>query len=138
VVVAPGISEEHGPNMSIPTAAAGRGYLIRRLDEAPTVPCPCGQSTRLLTIADGPAANFHITSIDDAAAHFHKECTEIYYILEGNGRLELNGEAVEVGPGTLVVIEPFTVHRLLSHGPGPVRTIVLGFPAMKPEDEYLV
>ena len=29
------------------------GYLVRRLAEAATVPCPCGESTRPLTAADG-------------------------------------------------------------------------------------
>ena len=34
------------------------GALVRRLAEAPTVPCPCGASTRLLTIADGFAPRY--------------------------------------------------------------------------------
>lgn len=112
------------------------GYTIRRLAEAPVVPCPCGQSTRILTVADTPLANFHITAITDSARHYHKLCTEIYYILEGTGELELNGEAVAVEPGTLVVIEPYTRHRLRSAS--GVRTIVMGVPALQPDDEYLV
>lgn len=114
------------------------GYLVRHRATAPTVPCPCGSSTRLLTRVDGPLANFHITTIHDAARHFHKLCTEIYYVLEGTGRLELNDEAVRVEPGMLVVIEPYTRHRLVADGPGGVVTMVLGIPALDPEDEYLV
>src|SRR5205823_5230179 len=110
-----------------PPTAVGRGYLVRRLAEAPTVPCPCGQSTRLLTLADGLPANFHVTFITDSVKHYHKECTELYYILDGTGELELGDDVVAVAPGTLVVIEPYTPHRLRSvQG---VRTIVLGLPA---------
>jgi mannose-6-phosphate isomerase-like protein (cupin superfamily) len=114
----------------------GRGYLVRKTSESLTVPCPCGMSTRILTSADGPLANFHVTFITDSVKHYHKECTEVYYILEGTGTLELNGDVIAVEPGTLVVIEPYTAHRLSSEA--GVRTIVLGMPAWNPDDEFLV
>ena len=115
---------------------ATKGYLIRRLDEAPTVPCPCGASTRPLTRADTPACNLHVTFITDSVRHFHKLCSEVYYILEGVGKMELNGDVVDIEPGTVVYIEPYTPHRLWSDA--GVRTVVFGFPALHPEDEYFV
>jgi mannose-6-phosphate isomerase-like protein (cupin superfamily) len=118
------------------TATATKGYLIRRLDEAPTVPCPCGQSTRPLTRADTPACNLHVTFIKDSVRHYHKLCTEVYYILEGVGKMELNGDVVDIEPGTVVYIEPYTAHRLWSDE--GVRTVVFGFPALNLEDEYFV
>ena len=118
------------------TATATKGYLIRRLAEAPTVPCPCGESTRPLTRADTPACNLHVTFIKDSVRHYHKLCTEVYYILEGVGKMELNGDVVEVAPGTVVYIEPHTAHRLWSDE--GVRTVVFGFPALNPDDEYFV
>jgi mannose-6-phosphate isomerase-like protein (cupin superfamily) len=114
--------------------AATNGYLIRRLQDAPTVPCPCGQSTRPLTAADTPQCNLHVTFIQDSVRHYHRECTEVYLVLEGEGTMELNGDTVEVGPGTVVYIEPGTRHRLWSAE--GVRTVVFGVPALKPEDEY--
>lgn len=123
---------------SMSPTTAGPGYLVRRRTDAPTVPCPCGSSTRLLTRADGPLANFHVTTIHEAARHYHARCTEIYYILNGTGQLELNEDIVRVEPGTLVVIEPTTRHRLVADGPEGVVTMVLGIPALDPEDEYLV
>ena len=113
-----------------------KGYLIRHVADAPTVPCPCGQSTRLMTRVDTPACNFHITFIRDSVLHYHRECTEVYYILEGRGKMDLNGDVVEVEPGTVVYIEPYTAHRLWSEE--GVRTVVFGVPALKPEDEYFL
>jgi mannose-6-phosphate isomerase-like protein (cupin superfamily) len=113
-----------------------KGYLIRRLEDAPTVPCPCGESTRPLTGADTPVCNFHVTFIKDSAKHFHKETTEVYYVLEGHGTMELNDDLVDVGPGTVVYIEPLTPHRLWSSQ--GVRTVVFGVPALGAEDEYFV
>ena len=111
-----------------------KGYLVRRIDEAPTVPCPCGQSTRALTRADTPVCNFHITFIQDSVRHYHKECTEVYYILEGRGKMEMNGDEIDIAPGMVLYIEPYTRHRLWS--PQGVRTIVFGVPALRMEDEY--
>lgn len=110
------------------------GYLVRRLEEAPTVPCPCGQSTRPLTRADAPACNLHVTFITDSVLHYHKECTEVYYILEGRGKMELNGAVIDIEPNMVIYIEPLTRHRLWS--PEGVRIIVFGTPALNPEDEY--
>ena len=118
------------------TVSTSKGYLIRRLEEAPTVPCPCGESTRPLTRAETPVCNLHVTFIKDSIKHYHKECTEVYYILEGEGKMELNDELVDVHPGMIVYIEPYTTHRLYSEA--GVRTIVFGVPALNPDDEYSV
>jgi mannose-6-phosphate isomerase-like protein (cupin superfamily) len=115
-------------------AAATRGYLVRTTAEAPTVPCPCGASTRPLTGADGQPCSLHVTAIRDSARHYHREATEVYYILEGRGKMELNGDVVEVAPGTVVVIEPGTRHRLWSDE--GVKTIVVAIPPFRAEDEW--
>ena len=116
------------------TTTATKGYLIRRLQDAPTVECVCGQSTRPLTWLDTPVCNCHVTFITDSVKHYHKQCTEVYLILEGTSQMELNGDAVEVSPGTVVYIEPHTRHRLWSEK--GVRTVVFGVPAWHPEDEF--
>ena len=113
--------------------ATSNGYLVRRVADAPTVPCPCGQSTRPLTAADGAPCSLHVTAIRDSARHYHRETTEVYYILDGRGKMELNGDWVELEPGTVIWIEPGTRHRLVS--PDGVKTIVFSLPAFRPDDE---
>ncbi|MCI0377412.1 MAG: cupin domain-containing protein [Gemmataceae bacterium] len=115
-------------------ASVSAGYLVRRLEDAPTVPCPCGQSTRPLTRADTPVCNFHVTFIQDSVRHYHKQCTEVYYILEGQGKMELNGDTIDIQPGTVIYIEPCTRHRLWSEQ--GVKTIVFGVPALVESDEF--
>ena len=90
------------------SATATRGYLVRRVQDAPTVPCACGQSTRPLTYQDTPAVNLHVTFITDSRKHYHKECTEVYYILEGRGKMELNDDTIDVEPGMVVYIDLYT------------------------------
>jgi mannose-6-phosphate isomerase-like protein (cupin superfamily) len=110
------------------------GYLVRHQTEAPTVPCPCGESTRILRGADGAPCSLHVTAIRDSVRHYHRETTEVYYILEGTGKMELNGDWVPLEPGVTIWIEPGTRHRLVSE-PG-VKTIVFSIPAFRDADEY--
>jgi mannose-6-phosphate isomerase-like protein (cupin superfamily) len=119
----------------MPTMTA-KGYLVRHLKDAPTVQCSCGQSTRPLTVADNSVCNLHVVFITDSVKHYHKQCTEVYYILEGRGKMELNDDVIDVEPGTVVYIEPYTWHRLYS--PVGVKTIVFGVPAYQLDDEFYV
>jgi mannose-6-phosphate isomerase-like protein (cupin superfamily) len=116
------------------TPTRSRGYLVRRLEDAPTVPCPCGRSTRPLTAADGAPCSMHVTVITDSVRHHHRACTEVYYILDGRGKMELNGDVIDVEPGLVIWIEPGTWHRLWSAA--GVRTVVFGVPAYDPDDEF--
>jgi mannose-6-phosphate isomerase-like protein (cupin superfamily) len=113
---------------------AANGYVIRKLADAPSVPCPCGTSTRILTAADGAPCSLHVTAIRDSARHYHRETTEVYYILEGTGKIELNGDWHDVEPGTVVWIQPGTRHRVVSDA--GLKTIVFGLPALNPADEW--
>jgi mannose-6-phosphate isomerase-like protein (cupin superfamily) len=108
-------------------------YLVRKLKEAPQViHSSCGESMRLITVEDSPDFSFHVVHILDGKRHYHKRSTETYYVLEGNGKLELDGEIVDLEPGMAILIPPGVRHR----GYGDFKTIVTGAPAFTPEDEY--
>jgi quercetin dioxygenase-like cupin family protein len=96
------------------------------------MPCPCGESRRIITAADEALVGFHVTQICDAQAHFHAAGTEIYYVLEGEGRLVAHGSAFELRPGTAAYIPPGCVHR----GEGDFTAAIALLPAFDPEDEF--
>jgi mannose-6-phosphate isomerase-like protein (cupin superfamily) len=116
------------------SVANSQGYLIKKLAEVSGVPCPCGLSTRLLTAADGAPCSLHVTAIRDSVRHYHRETTEVYYILEGTGKIELNDDWHALEPGTVIWIEPGTRHRVVSES--GITTIVFGLPAFNPADEW--
>jgi mannose-6-phosphate isomerase-like protein (cupin superfamily) len=118
------------------TTGVRKGYLIRRLQDAPTIQSECGQSTRPLTFPETTACSLHVTFIRDSTKHYHRDATEVYYILQGRGRMELNDDLVDVEPGMVIYIEPGTAHRLYSAE--GVQTIVFGVPAYRQEDEFYV
>jgi mannose-6-phosphate isomerase-like protein (cupin superfamily) len=111
-----------------------KGYLYRKQDDATKVPCACGESTRIIQIDDTPVANLHVTHITDSLKHYHKACTEYYYILEGKGKMELGDDVVDLEPGVTILIEPGTPHRAY----GDIKTIVFGVPAWRHDDEFFL
>ena len=44
--------------------------------------------------------------------HYHKRSEEFYYLLEGRGRMEIEGEEREVGPGDAILIPAGAWHRI--------------------------
>jgi len=108
-------------------------YLVRTVKNAPEVlHSSCGESARLITHQDTPEFSLHVVHIRDGKTHYHLRSTEAYYILEGKGKLELDGKTIDVEPGTAILIPPGVRHR----GYGDFKTIVTGAPAFTPEDEY--
>ena len=48
--------------------------------------------------------------------HHHPKTEEIYYILAGTGRMEIEGQTREVGPGDAVAIRPGCSHCIQNTG----------------------
>jgi mannose-6-phosphate isomerase-like protein (cupin superfamily) len=109
--------------------------FVRHESEAPTVPCPCGFSTRIVSAADGTPCSFHVTQIHDAERHWHERTSEVYYILEGTGKVELDGAWHEVRPGSVVNIPAGTRHRIVSEA--GLKTVVVAMPAFDVSDEFV-
>ena len=49
--------------------------------------------------------------------HYHRESEEIYFLLEGEGDLEVDGETRHVGPGDAALIPPGTWHEIVAGSP---------------------
>ena len=110
----------------------GQDYIVRHIEDVESVPCPCGSSTRIITREDTEVANLHVTHIKDAEKHYHKDCTEYYYILDGAGQMELDGDVVELRPGTAILIPPGMFHS----SRGDFKALIFGVPAWDHTDEF--
>ncbi|MFT5125336.1 MAG: mannose-6-phosphate isomerase-like protein (cupin superfamily) [Kiritimatiellia bacterium] len=114
-------------------AAETKNYLIERFDEIAPTKCPCGQSRRAFDLPENTTATMHLVEISqDSQVHYHKKMTEIYFILEGEGHLELDGELVPVKPMTAIFIKPGCRHRAV----GQLKIINVPVPAFDPDDEW--
>lgn len=113
-------------------------FAITRPADIDPVACPCGQARRAFADDPDQVASLHVVEITaNARTHYHKRLTEIYYILEGAGRMELDGELHSVQAGDAVLIKPGCRHRAISSPDGPpLRLLNVPIPAFDPADEW--
>jgi mannose-6-phosphate isomerase-like protein (cupin superfamily) len=115
------------------TISSSPRYCLVQMDELVPLACPCGQARRAFTEDPDRTASLHVVDVvKDSQVHYHKRTTEIYYVLEGTGTVELDGEQVSVRPGSCILIKPGCRHRAI----GPLRIVNVPIPAFDPEDEW--
>ncbi|MEN9023293.1 MAG: cupin domain-containing protein [Verrucomicrobiaceae bacterium] len=109
--------------------------IVRHEDDAVKERSACGHRYRLLSKGDQDVAAWvHAVDIDGAKLHYHKISTELYYVLEGEGKVVLDGVEQEVRKGTMVHIPPGVVHGAV----GKMRVLVVGIPDIDDSDVYYV
>jgi mannose-6-phosphate isomerase-like protein (cupin superfamily) len=70
--------------------------------------------------------------------HWHEELEEIYYILQGRGRMEIAEEIQEVGAGDAILIPVRAVHCLHNTGDQDLVLLCPVSPPWYPEDYHSV
>ena len=61
--------------------------------------------------------------------------TEVYFILEGSGMMQIDGERKDVSPGDCIFIPPFAVQHIENHGTADLVFLCIVDPAWRKEDE---
>ncbi len=92
--------------------------IVRNLEEQSPFITADGSTIR--SILDQTNAPVQLQSLAEASLpaggatqrHWHKASEEIYFILEGNGSMELDGATQDVGPGDAVLIPPGAWHQI--------------------------
>lgn len=70
--------------------------------------------------------------------HYHPHTEEIYYILRGHGRMRINEETAEVGPGDAIAIPPGAVHTIQNTGGETLVFLCCCAPGYEHDDTVLV
>ncbi len=101
------------------------GSTIRELLGLPTAPVR-NQSLAEATLEPGEATE----------RHYHGAAEEIYYLVEGEGELELDGERRHVTAGDAILIPPGARHQIRAAGAGPLRFLCCCSPPYRHEDTF--
>lgn len=83
-------------------------------------------------------AEARIPSGEATAAHYHPQAEEIYYLLEGRGRMQIEDEIREVGPGDAIAIPPGQRHQITTISAEPLRFLCCCAPAYEHTDTIMV
>ncbi|MEQ8846486.1 cupin domain-containing protein [Botrimarina sp.] len=113
-------------------------YRLTRLADLPPAACPCGTARRAFVDEPEQTASMHVVEITaDSRTHYHRRLTEMYYVLEGEGRIELDGDTFPLAPGVAVMIKPGCRHRAYpADRSRPLRVLNVPVPAFDPADEH--
>jgi mannose-6-phosphate isomerase-like protein (cupin superfamily) len=111
------------------------GPVVVDVNALDPVRCPCGWARRAFAeVPESPASVHRVEIQADARAHYHRDHTEFYYVLEcaAGAAVELDGEPVAVGPGSAVMIPPGVRHRAV----GRMTILNVVVPPFDPADEW--
>ncbi len=68
--------------------------------------------------------------------HYHAESEELYYLLAGEGEMEVGGERSPVGPGDAILIPPGAWHQITATGDSDLRFLCCCAPPYRHEDTF--
>ncbi|MGY8655772.1 MAG: cupin domain-containing protein [Verrucomicrobiia bacterium] len=107
--------------------------MIANFEDIDPVRCPCGWAKRAFAEPGNSLATMHVVEIEkDSRTHYHKKMTEIYFVLEGEGHIELDGESFPIKPQSAIFIKPGCRHRAV----GKLKILNVPIPAFDPDDEW--
>jgi len=118
---------------------------VRALDAAEPFTTADGSTIRELLNRGSGAGDARNQSLAEASLepggsterHYHREAEEIYFLLEGDAELEVDGERRGVGPGDAVLIAPGAWHGITA-GQRGVRFLCCCAPPYRHEDTFFV
>jgi mannose-6-phosphate isomerase-like protein (cupin superfamily) len=86
-------------------------FLRREVADIPPWQETCGQIRTVLEESDGAAAEVHHLEITNAKLHYHERTDEIYYVLDGEGRMSLDDQEIELHKDVVVYVPRGVKHR---------------------------
>ena len=102
--------------------------IVRYHDETDPVSCPYGDVRRIVTGGEGGVANVHVVKVSAGGRHFHSEYDEVYYVLQGDGKISLGAEEHPLRPGAVVIIPAGIPHALQAAPDQNLEFIIFGVP----------
>ena len=89
-------------------------------------------------IAHQSLAEARLPAGGSTAPHYHPKAEEIYFLLEGRGRMRIEQEIRAVEPGDAIAIPPGKRHQITNIGEGTLRFLCCCAPAYEHDDTVMV
>ncbi len=117
---------------------------VRNITDMPAFTTKDGSEIRELLahrnsgIRNQSLAEARLPTAASTIRHFHPRTEEIYYILEGTGRMQIEDAVVDVRPGDAIAILPGQIHQITNNGEGVLKFLCCCAPAYEHEDTVMV
>jgi mannose-6-phosphate isomerase-like protein (cupin superfamily) len=118
--------------------------FVRDIDDCPEI--TAGDNTRLRELFNPLKDDLDlryslaVARVEPGGTTFlHRlKTSEVYYILEGEGEMNIDGERRRVGRGQAIYIPPRSEQQITNTGDGDLVFVCIVDPAWRAEDEALV
>lgn len=116
---------------------------VRNIDQVPAFTTKDGSEIRELLahrnsgIRNQTLAEARLPAGKSTTPHYHLKAEEIYYILEGTGRMQVGHSWQDVAPGDAIAIPAGLVHQITNTGPGTLKFLCCCAPGYEHEDTVL-
>jgi len=117
---------------------------VRNIEEVPAFITKDGSEIRELLahrnscIERQSLAEARVPAGGCTTAHYHPMTEEIYYVLEGHGRMRIDDQLQDVGPGDAIAIPPGAPHQITNTGEVTLKFLCCCAPPYEHEDTVLV
>lgn len=117
---------------------------VRNLAQVPAFTTKDGSEIRELlahrnsAIAHQSLAEARLPVGASTLPHYHPETEEIYFLTHGSGRMQIEQELCDVGPGDAIAIPPGARHQITNTGDVVLRLLCCCAPAYEHEDTVMV
>jgi len=113
-------------------------HIVRKVSGSNPKKITCGIMRKLTKKEDFEGMDFvHITIKDSTKKHYHKKLTEVYYVLRGSIKVEIDGIIEHLDKDSLLMIFPKTRHKAWKTSKEDAELLVICCPPWAEEDEVL-
>ena len=104
-------------------------------------PMPPGEKAQAIRIGGDATATLFVARFAQGAEvkpHFHKTHTEVLYVIEGTGRMIIDGKEIDIKPGSILMNPMGKVHSMKNTGSGEIVFLQIFTPEWKEPDRVFV
>lgn len=110
---------------------------LRSLDDAEPFATKDGSTIRELHHTEVQSLAEATLEVEQATErHYHRLTEEIYFVLKGQGRMEVDGAVTHVRPGDAVLIPAGAWHQLENNGTSELRILCCCAPPYSHDDTF--
>jgi mannose-6-phosphate isomerase-like protein (cupin superfamily) len=110
---------------------------VASLDRAEPFTTKDGSTIRELFHTDAQSLAEATLEPDQATQrHYHRTTEEIYFVVKGSGRMEVDGDTRVIRPGDAVLIPPGAWHTLENTGTSELRILCCCSPPYSHDDTF--
>lgn len=117
---------------------------VYNIDQVPSFTTKDGSEIRELLacrnscIENQSLAEARLSSGASTTPHYHRLTEEIYYIIEGQAKIQIGEEVRSVTVGDAIAIPPGSPHQITNTGPETLKLLCCCAPAYQHDDTILI